>query len=126
VRETVAYYRGRLRDITSTRRRFGTGFVPSAIADQQSTAVQRVIDSCDVARRQYRPSFYSGKITFLKAGRNWSYPQDPGQIWRGLADDFEIHVVPGEHLELVGLAAEHLARKISLCLEQTLRVDIAV
>jgi acetoacetyl-CoA synthetase len=126
VRETVAYYRGRLRDITSARRRFGTGFAASAIANQQLTAVQRVIDSCHSAWRQYRPSFYSGKITFLKAGRNWSYPQDPGQIWRGLADDFEIHIVPGEHQELVGLAAEHLARRISLCLEQTLRLDMAV
>ena len=123
LKETIAYYNGRLRDITGTRRRHARGFAPSA--DQPPTATQRVVDGCYVAWRQYRPSFYPGKITFLKGGRNWSYPQDPGNIWRGLADEFEMHIVPGEHQELVGLAAEHLARRISLCLEQTRELDVA-
>jgi acetoacetyl-CoA synthetase len=127
MRETINYYLRRLQDMTgASRRKYARGLAPMSIADKQLlAAVSRVRDGCYVAWNQYRPNFYPGKITFLKAGRDWRWPQDPGKIWRDLADEFEIHIVPGDHQEIVGLAAEHLARRISLCLEQTPGFDIA-
>ena len=51
------------------------------------------------------------------------YPKNPGRIWRKLVGDLEVHTVPGEHLELVGMHAERLARRLSLCVEGALGQD---
>jgi acetoacetyl-CoA synthetase len=127
VGETVAHYRRRLKEIFCARhRRYGKDFIPSDAADQKLTMFEQVItNSCYVAWSQYRPRFYPGKITFVKAGGNYRWPADPRKIWRNFAKELELHIVPGHHQEFVGRSAEHLARTISVCLEQTPRLDIA-
>jgi len=118
--QTVNYYLGRLGDISRDRfRKHLRTLVPRGIGNEElPEAAQRVKDSCYAAWDRYRPSYYPGKITFLKAGTNWRYPEDPRTIWRNLAGEFEMHTVPGEHSELVGPSAEHLADRISLCMER--------
>jgi len=86
-------------------------------------AVRRVIECGESAWARYQPQFYPGKITFLKAGTSVRYPKNPGRIWRKLVGDLEVHTVPGEHLELVGMHAERLARRLSLCVEGALGPD---
>jgi acetoacetyl-CoA synthetase len=128
VRETVAHYHCRLKEIlfSAPHRRYGKDFIPSDAADQKLTVVQQVvINSCHVAWSQYRPRFYPGKITFVKAGGDYRWPADPGKIWRDFANELELHIVPGNHKEIVGLFAKHVARIISVCLEQTPGLDIA-
>jgi acetoacetyl-CoA synthetase len=125
IRQTVDYYLGRLGDISRNRfRKHLRALAPLGLGDEElPEATQRVKDSCYAAWDRYRPSYYPGKITFLKAGTNWRYPDDPRTIWRNLADEFEMHTVPGEHSELVGPNAEHLANRISLCMERALEPD---
>lgn len=122
VGETIAHYRCRLKEIlfSAPHRRYGKAFIPSDAADQKLTVNQQVVtNGCYIAWSQYRPRFYPGKITFVKAGGNYRWPADPGKIWRDFASELELHIVPGHHMELVGPSAKHLARAISFCLEQT-------
>ena len=122
IRQTVGYYLGRLGDISRNRfRKHLRALAPLGSGDEElPEATQRVKDCCYAAWDRYRPRYYPGKITFLKAETNWRYPEDPRIIWRNLADEFEMHTVPGEHSELVGPNAEHLANSISLCMERAL------
>jgi len=69
----------------------------------------RIRESAYVAYGRYRPRFYRGKISFVKASSASYFPDDPIAIWSKLADEFEIKTVPGDHLEMVNGGFEHLA-----------------
>ena len=124
-RQTVAYIARRLGDMGRNLRRHGrpTRPRPFEIDAGLPLAVRRVIECGESAWARYQPQFYPGKITFLKAGTSVRYPKNPGRIWRKLVGDLEVHTVPGEHLELVGMHAERLARRLSLCVEGALGPD---
>ena len=81
-------------------------------------AVQRVFVSCEAALRRYQPSFYPGKVTFLRAATSVGYPSDPTRIWSHLVRELEVHTVSGEHMELVRAHVDSLAARLSLCLER--------
>jgi len=48
----------------------------------------RVRDSAYVAYGRYRPQFYRGKISFVRAQSNSYFPDNPAAIWGKLADEF--------------------------------------
>ncbi len=81
-------------------------------------AIQRMFEYSDVAWSRYQPRYYRGKVTFLKAGAGAAFPRDPRKIWRRLVEEFELHMLPGEHVELVGKNVEVVARRLSLCLDE--------
>jgi len=72
------------------------------------TTVQ-VQKSAYVAYGRYRPRFYRGKISFVKAQSNSYFPDDPRAVWGKLADQFELETVPGDHLDMVMAEFEDLA-----------------
>lgn len=80
--------------------------------------VREVFQSAALAWRAYRPRYYSGKITFFKAAAFLVYPENPVRVWRDLADEFELHVVPGDHRALVREQAEALAGALGTCLRR--------
>jgi acetoacetyl-CoA synthetase len=126
VGETIRYYRQRFRGLKPSDLREqhrGDGRHLGAGKTRRSAA-ESVVDASYLAWGRYRPSFYPGRITFLKAEGNWGYPQDPRKIWLHLAADFDLRVVPGEHTELVGRAVEHLAQAVSSCLREVRRPGI--
>lgn len=69
----------------------------------------RVQQSAYVAYGRYRPRFYRGKISFVKAQSNSYFPDDPKAVWGKLADEFELETVPGDHLDMVTAEFEDLA-----------------
>jgi thioesterase domain-containing protein len=69
----------------------------------------RVRDSAYRAYGRYRPRFYRGKISFVRAQSGSYFPDDPTSIWGKLAGEFEVETVPGDHLDIVTSGFDHLA-----------------
>lgn len=78
--------------------------------------VRQVFQSALRAWRCYEPRYYPGKITFLRAERFLIYPENPGRLWRHLAEEFELHIVPGDHRGLVRDHVGSLAQALSVSL----------
>jgi acetoacetyl-CoA synthetase len=68
-----------------------------------------VRDSAYRAYGSYRPRFYRGKISFVRASSESYFPDDPNSIWGKLAQEFEVETVPGNHLDMVTASFEDLA-----------------
>ena len=68
----------------------------------------QVQQSAYVAYRRYRPRFYQGKISFVRAGVNSYFPDDPAAVWGKLANEFEVETVPGGHLDMVTAGVRNL------------------
>jgi len=73
----------------------------------------RVRNSSYEAYGRYRPRFYPGKISFVRAEASSYFPDDPTAIWGKLAAEFEVETVPGDHLDLVGSGFEYLANALT-------------
>ncbi|HUB64895.1 MAG TPA: alpha/beta fold hydrolase [Methylocella sp.] len=80
--------------------------------------VRQVFQSAIMAWGRYRPQYYPGKITFLRASASLVYPENPARVWRHLAGEFELHTVPGDHRALVREHAGALAGALSSCLRK--------
>jgi acetoacetyl-CoA synthetase len=81
--------------------------------------LRRVYSASEEALDTYVPRFYPGKITFLKAETpDTVFPSNPLPIWAPLAEEFELHSVPGDHLRLVTQHAESTAARVSACMAQ--------
>jgi acetoacetyl-CoA synthetase len=79
--------------------------------------LQRVYTASEAALDVYRPRFYPGKITFLKAETTDAvFPSNPVPVWRHLAQELEVHSVPGDHLELMTQHVDSTAALVSACL----------
>jgi thioesterase domain-containing protein len=61
----------------------------------------------------YRPRFYRGKISFVRAQSGSYFPDNPTPIWSRLAEEFEVETVPGDHLDMVTARFEHLAAVVT-------------
>jgi thioesterase domain-containing protein len=82
--------------------------------------LQRVRDSGFAAWAQYRPSYYRGKITYLRGGIPEGFSDDPASYWGKLTPEFEVHTLPGKHLEMVGAHAGSVAMQLVRCIERAL------
>lgn len=65
----------------------------------------RIYEAEFVAWRNYRPSFYAGKIYFLQASVSTCFPKNVRAVWGPLSKEFELHEVPGDHTSLI--ASQH-------------------
>ena len=83
-----------------------------------SPAMQRVRDSAYLALTRYRPSFYPGKIKFVRAGIRSAFPDDAAAVWAKLANEFEVETVPGDHLGMITTHYESLAAVLSRYLKE--------
>jgi acetoacetyl-CoA synthetase len=71
----------------------------------------------DAALLAFRPSYYSGKITFLRAGTTGPvFPSDARNIWRRLVKEMELHTLKGDHRSIIGDHVTTTAAKVSDCL----------
>ncbi|MFZ0998576.1 MAG: alpha/beta fold hydrolase [Candidatus Sulfotelmatobacter sp.] len=71
--------------------------------------ILRVEASDLVALARYRPRFYPGKIRFVTPAADHYYPSDPTPLWKGLAAELEVEIVPGDHEGMVDTYFESLA-----------------
>lgn len=78
-----------------------------------SSTLEMVESNAYEALANYKPEFYPGKISFLAAEEQSFFPEDPRPIWAHLAGEFEVDVIPGDHLSIVTTEFEALAAVIS-------------
>jgi len=77
------------------------------------TAIARVQRAGEIAYRNYRPRFYDGGITFIKAQQEMRIPFDARLLWGNLARMVTVHAVPGDHQNLVRASAASLAAQLT-------------
>jgi thioesterase domain-containing protein len=78
--------------------------------------IENVRDANIRALTRYRPSFYRGKINFVRAEISTYFPHDAAAVWADSADEFELETVPGDHRSMLHTHAETLASVLSRCL----------
>jgi len=76
-------------------------------------ALQHFRDTSYLALERYQPRFYPGKISFARAAILSDFPANPASVWSGLAKEFELKTVPGDHLGIMTTHFESLASVIS-------------
>jgi acetoacetyl-CoA synthetase len=81
-------------------------------------SLQLVFDYADVAWTHYRPRFYRGNVTFLRAEFCLRFPDDPFAMWSRLVQKLDVHSVPGDHLGMVREQVDDLASRLSACLRE--------
>jgi acetoacetyl-CoA synthetase len=83
-----------------------------------SPALQRFRDGDRLALERYRPRFYPGEISFIRAAIPTDFPANPVAVWSHLAHRFESETVPGDHLGIMTTHFEALASALSRYLER--------
>lgn len=76
-------------------------------------AVRRVQRAGEVAYRHYRPRFYDGEITFIKAQDEVRIPFDASLLWEPLARRLTVQAIPSDHQNLVRAGAAPLAAQLT-------------
>jgi thioesterase domain-containing protein len=94
----------------------GRGRFPDGVL--LTPAMQRLRDSDYRALKRYRPRFYNGRIRFVRAAVSLHFPDDPAAVWRGLAREFEVETVPGDHHGIITTHFESLAAVLSRYLRE--------
>ena len=80
--------------------------------------LQRFRESDRLALERYRPRFYPGKINFVRAAIVTDFPANAAAAWSGLARQFEVETVPGDHLGIMTTHFDALASVLSRYLEE--------
>ena len=71
----------------------------------------------DAALLAFRPSYYPGKITFLRAGTTGPvFPSDARNIWCKLVREMELHTLKGDHRSILIEDVATTAAKVSASL----------
>jgi thioesterase domain-containing protein len=78
-----------------------------------SSAMRRSRESAYRALECYEPRFYPGKINFVRAAIPTDFPAEAAAVWASLAREFEVEVVPGDHLAIMTTNFEALAAVLS-------------
>jgi acetoacetyl-CoA synthetase len=94
---------------------------PDTFIDPPSPSLRLFRECSTRALQQYRPRYYPGKISFVRAAVPTQFPADPDQVWSGLAREFEIQTVTGDHLGIMTTHSEDLASAVSGYLRQALQ-----
>jgi thioesterase domain-containing protein len=109
-RRAISYF------VRGLENRLGTTLIPNRgrpLPEKARLSLERTIlhvkERAYVALRHYRPQFYAGKIKFVGAENNSYFPSNPISVWSKLADELEVEIVPGGHLDIVTTRFEGLA-----------------
>ena len=91
--------------------------------DFQLAQVHRLLNvakSHDIAIANYLPQHYKGQITLFQALEGIAATSNnPTQDWENLADNVELHWVPGDHRTmLISPHVQILAEKLQMCIKQ--------
>lgn len=90
----------------------------SPAAASMTPAMLRAAEIAREALKRYRPHFYSGAIKFVRAKIVTDFPANPAAVWGGLAKQFEVETVPGDHLGMIAAHPEVLAAVITRYLNE--------
>jgi thioesterase domain-containing protein/acyl carrier protein len=79
----------------------------------RTSAMLRMREGGVQALRRYRPDFYNGEISFVRAASISEFPDDAAAVWSDLARKFTIETVPGDHQGILRTHFESLAAVLS-------------
>ena len=96
----------------SQRNSEGLGFTVT------ESALQNVKKNAYLAYENYRPKFYRGKIKFVTTETKTFFPADPSKVWGQLTEEFEVDVIPGDHLNIVNAEFEGLAEILTRYIQE--------
>lgn len=96
----------------SQRNSEGLGFTVT------ESALQNVKKNAYLAYENYRPKFYRGKIKFVTTETKTFFPADPSKVWGQLTEEFEVDVIPGDHLNIVNAQFEGLAEILTSYIQE--------
>ena len=96
----------------------GLGLPPRHVPETAEPALHRLREGLLTAEARYRPQFYPGKLTFVRAETVLNMPDDPIGVWGPLSKEIEVINVPGTHVSI--LHSETLGAQLSRCLQRTL------
>lgn len=96
---------------------------PSRLSFAETT--RRVRQSDLVAMQRYRPRFYRGKIKYVRPETNSYLPNDPTAVWKKLAAELEVEIVPGDHLGMIITHFKSLAAVLSRYVEEVSRQEMS-
>jgi len=65
------------------------------------------------ALAHFRPRFYAGKISFVRAEISVDFPENAIAVWGGLAAELVVETVPGDHQGIITTHAECLGSVLS-------------
>jgi acetoacetyl-CoA synthetase len=82
--------------------------------------VRQIYEDTIGAFRQYRPKFYSGKVTFFLPQNSRHPRKNPVRMWRNWITEVEVHVVAGDHLSMVAADSADLASQLCFCISRAL------
>jgi acetoacetyl-CoA synthetase len=77
-------------------------------------AVQRIVSAHSVAFARFRPSYFDGKVTYVRATES---DMILGRVWRTFARELEFRTVPGSHTAMMVAHTDELATLVFNCLE---------
>jgi acetoacetyl-CoA synthetase len=86
---------------------------PACAAPAPPPSILQVQRAGEVAYRRYKPRFYDGEITFLKAGSELRIPFEAHRLWARFARKVTVQTVPTDHQNLVRDAVPNLALHFS-------------
>jgi thioesterase domain-containing protein len=87
--------------------------VLSADAAREQEILQHVKQRTFASYEKYNPRFYPGKIKFITTATKTFFPSNPATVWKHLAAEFEVEVVPGDHLNVVTTEFKSLAEALT-------------
>jgi acetoacetyl-CoA synthetase len=90
--------------------------------------LKSVSESSRAAWSCYRPCYYPGRITFMRAevprgGGIW--PTDPVKIWGALAGSLDLQTVRGNHRTILATHTGALSAQLSLAVERALKATVS-
>lgn len=86
--------------------------------DSITRASENVRKHSYVALRRYRRRFYDGTIKFVGAAISTNFPDNPVPVWAHLTREFQVELIPGNHLKMFTLHFEKLASMLSRYLKE--------
>lgn len=89
--------------------------MPSPGDIRLTPAMRRVAEAGMAAAAAYRPKFYPGTITYFEARSSDAMPGYPELTWRRLARKLVIHLVDGDHWDMLSARGADSARQFSQC-----------
>ena len=101
---------------------FGRQMPSSLITAASKTRLTSAEQHCRVAMRNYRPRYYTGKITLFDSENDVAAPEfgcAPVELWRKIASEIECRIVPSTHLSIVrdDNSMSNLAAALDRCLD---------
>jgi thioesterase domain-containing protein len=98
--------------------------VLSEETSRQLAILQRVKQCMNASLEQYNPRFYPGKIKFITTETKTFFPSDPATVWKHLVAEFEVEVVPGDHLNVVTTEFKSLAELLTRYIAEATRESV--